>query len=293
MTRGRPPGPRAPSPPRERRGPPFDQVRGPSPAAPAAHRPTPPASQPEEVTFGLRAGLAVWVTRPRDVRSLAFANEALAQAPELEHALHAADAAGVAVTRRSPDELARLAGSDHHEGLVVEAAPRRYVSASELGSLLASSRGVALALDRVRNPYNVGAVLRSAAFLGAEAVILGAQAPHPALTPQAARVAEGGAEHVALARTTDLAQTLSRLREAGVLVVGADGAATTRLPDARLSRPVVLVVGNEREGLSPRVRAACERVVAIPGTGRVESLNVAVAASLLLSAALSGPAGLR
>jgi len=108
MTRGRPPGPRAPSPPRERRGPPFDQVRGPSPAAPAAHRPTPPASQPAEVTFGLRAGLAVWATRPRDVRSLAFANEALAQASELEHALHAADAAGVAVTVQADLRYRRL-----------------------------------------------------------------------------------------------------------------------------------------------------------------------------------------
>ena len=137
-------------------------------------------------------------------------------------------------------------------------------------------------MDRVRNPYNVGAVVRTAAFFGVEAVLVGASAPHPGLAPLALRVAEGGAEHVALARTTDLADTLARLRARGALVVGADGHAERAYHEHVFDRPAVLVLGHEREGLSPRIRGQCDAVVAIPGGGAVESLNVAVAAGILI-----------
>ena len=135
----------------------------------------------------------------------------------------------------------------------------------------------------MRNPYNVGAILRSAAFFGVEAALLGTPAPHPGLPPTAVRVAEGGAEHVALARTTDLADTLARVKARGVRVVGADGHAPTSAAGFAFGRPVVLVLGNEREGLGDRARAQCDALVAVRGTGAVESLNVAVAAGVLLA----------
>ena len=143
--------------------------------------------------------------------------------------------------------------------------------------------GAAIALDRVRNPYNIGAILRSAAFFGVDAALLGAPAPHPALAPDAVRVAEGGAENLVLTRTTDLADTLARLRARGVRVVGADGAAPTRAVGFAFARPSILVLGHEREGMSDRVRAQCDAIVSIPGTGAVESLNVAVAAGVLIA----------
>ena len=140
----------------------------------------------------------------------------------------------------------------------------------------------------MRNPYNVGAVLRSAAFFGVDAALLGAPAPHPGLPPTAVRVAEGGVEHLCLARTTDLADTLARLRSRGVRVVGTDGHAKTSALQHRFERPSVLVLGNEREGLGERIRAQCDHVVAIRGAGRVESLNVAVAAGVLISRLMQG-----
>jgi tRNA G18 (ribose-2'-O)-methylase SpoU len=96
------------------------------------------------------------------------------------------------------------------------------------------------------------------------------------------RVAEGGAERILLSRTTDLADTLAKLRSKGVRVLGADGAAKSFLRLAALPRPCVVVLGNEREGLGDRVRAQCDELVAIKGAGTVESLNVAVAAGLFL-----------
>jgi TrmH RNA methyltransferase len=183
----------------------------------------------------------------------------------------------------SEGELDRIAESSHHEGLCVLARPRPWLPSGELAEVLARTRGFAVALDRVRNPYNVGAILRSAAFFGVDAALLGAPAPHPGLHPTAVRVAEGGVEHVPMARTTDLADTLARLRARGVRVVGADGHATTDARGFAFGRPALLVVGNEREGLGDRVRAQCDAVVAVRGSGAVESLNVAVAAGVLIA----------
>jgi TrmH RNA methyltransferase len=229
---------------------------------------------------GLRAGLAVVARRGEDVQRIAFAPGVRR---ELEDVIRWAASRRVPCAETSEAELTRLAESSHHEGVCVVARPRRWLSAQDLAEALARKRGTAIALDRVRNPYNVGAILRSAAFFGVDAVLLGAPAPHPGLAPTAVRVAEGGAEHVLLARTTDLADTLGRLRARGARVVGADARAASTHRGFSFSRPAVLVVGNEREGLGERVRAQCDALVAIEGAGAVDSLNVGVAAGVLLA----------
>jgi TrmH RNA methyltransferase len=260
-------------------------VQRPRPRRPQRPPPGSQARDADETIQGLHAGLAVFAKRPDDVLQVAFS-----RAVRHEVSALARWAAGHSVPcdETSEGELDRIAGGSHHEGLCVLARPRRWLSTAELTDLLARTRGTCLALDRVRNPYNVGAILRSAAFFGVDAVLLGAPAPHPGLAATAVRVAEGGAEHVALARTTDLADTLARLRPRGVQVVGTDGGADKSALDARFDRPAALVLGHEREGLSDRIRAQCDTVVAIRGSGAVESLNVSVAAGVLV-ARMTGP----
>jgi RNA methyltransferase, TrmH family len=249
----------------------------------AARQAQPPGPGHEvEIVQGLRAGLAVIARRTPDVVRVAFVR---AVRGDVLDAMRAPDARRVRADEVGEAELNRLADSTHHEGLCVVARPRRWLPAHDLGDALARTKGVAIALDRVRNPYNVGAILRSAAFFGVEAALLGAPAPHPGLAPTAVRVAEGGAEHLLLARTTDLADTLARLRARGVRVVGADARAQTPLFAFSFPRPVVLVLGNEREGLGDRARAQCDALVSVRGSGAVESLNVAVAAGVLLAQA--------
>ncbi len=233
-----------------------------------------------EVLYGWQAGLALLRHRAADVVSVAYSAERWGR--ELDEALGRVSRQ-VGVHEASERDLEREAGTSHHEGLVLTVRERRWLTPADLAEGLRQSRGVALALDRVRNPYNVGAILRSAAFFGVDAVLLGAPAPHPALAPDAVRVAEGGSEHVRLARTTDLATTLQKLRERGVTVVGADGASEVEVTGYDFAPPVVVVMGNEREGMSERVRAQCDAIVAIGGTGAVESLNVAVAAGVLIA----------
>jgi TrmH RNA methyltransferase len=233
-----------------------------------------------ETIYGLRAGLAVIERRAADVVAIAYGRDAKA---EMGAALRWAAGQRVPCRETHDEELARVAMSSHHEGLCVTTRPRRWTSPAELADLLAKTRGAAVALDRVRNPYNIGAILRSAAFFGVEAALLGAPAPHPALAPDAIRVAEGGTESLALARTTDLADTLGRLRAKGVKIVGADGQGDASAIGFAFARPVILVMGHEREGMSERVRAQCDAIVAIRGSGAVESLNVAVAAGVLVA----------
>ncbi len=233
-----------------------------------------------ELVLGLRAGLAVFAKRPEDVLQVLHTRDVRREVAELTRW---AVRQHVSCVETPEFELDRFAESAHHEGLCVVSRPRRWGTARELADALEGRRGAAVALDRVRNPYNVGAILRSAAFFGLEGALLGAQAPHPELAPTAIRVAEGGVEHLLLARTTDLADTLMRLRERGVRIVGADGRATTSWTDFAFARPMVLVLGHEREGLGDRVRKQCDAVVAVRGTGRVESLNVAVAAAVLMA----------
>src|SRR5262249_30383703 len=150
------------------------------------------------------------------------------------------------------------------------------------------TEGVALALDRVRNPYNVGAILRSAAFFGLDGVLLGAPAPHPALAPDAVRVAEGGAEYLLLSRTTDLADTLSRLRARSVQILGGESHSGASAIGFAFVRPTMLVMGHEREGLSERVRTQCDALVTIRGAGAIQSLNASIAASVLVAEIVRG-----
>jgi TrmH RNA methyltransferase len=245
-----------------------------------------------EVVFGLRAGLALFAHRSNDIARIFY--DAREQA-RLRALVRWASANAVPCHAVSQGELERAAHSTHHEGLCVISRQRRWASVQELARYLASRKGAAIALDRVRNPYNIGAMVRSASFFGIDAAILGAPAPHPGIAPTAVRVAEGGAERVMLSRTTDLAHTLARLRSSGVRVVGADPGARSRANDVIFPRPVVLVVGNERDGLGARVRGQCDTFVGIPGRAEArspdavtESLNVSVAAGVLMFQLIHG-----
>ena len=141
----------------------------------------------------------------------------------------------------------------------------------------------AIWLDGVGNPHNLGAILRSAAHFGVAAILL-PQASNLALSGAAARVAEGGAEAVPMVRLDDDATSLAQLGEAGfatvaTVVEGGDSVFAMPPPDR-----LVYVLGAEGEGMDRGLAARCERQVSIPGTGAVESLNVAAATAVLLAA---------
>jgi TrmH RNA methyltransferase len=178
----------------------------------------------------------------------------------------------------SDAEIEKVSGAEHHEGICVLARARRQPTLEQI----ASRRGpvTLLMLDGVSNPHNLGAILRTAAHFGVGAVIGDASVR---VTPAAARVSEGGSEHVDVVSVPSLAKAIESLSDKGFDVVAttshrADSIFVTDVPDR-----IVWVIGNEREGVSHEVAARAHRAVRIPGTGKVESLNVSVAAALLLA----------
>lgn len=260
---------------------PQRRAAGRDPRLPPQSPPRPPPTSTEKL-YGLRAGLSIFTRRRDDIVRIVWGS---GMRGELEVLLGWARERSIPQLEGNDDVLSQEADSKHHEGLCLEVRTRRWTPAAELGAVLQRGRGLGVALDRVRNPYNVGAVLRSAAFFGFDAALLGAPAPHPALHPDAVRVAEGGAEALALSRTTDLADTLGRLRALGIRIVGAESEGGMSFRELPISRPTLLVVGHEREGLSERVRAKCDALVRISGSGQLGSLNVAVAAGILMAQA--------
>jgi TrmH RNA methyltransferase len=183
-------------------------------------------------------------------------------------------------------ELEKIAGTVHHGGIVavVPAPELRAPLPAELRTWAARGAPLLL-LDRIGNAHNLGAMARTAGFFGVSTMVLPAD-PLAALPGEAAyRVAEGALEAVEVFRVPALAAFVGELRSAGYDVVGA--AARGGRPElparrGRDARPVALVLGNEEQGLAPAIAAACTRLVTIPGCGKVESLNVSVAAAILM-----------
>jgi TrmH RNA methyltransferase len=240
-----------------------------------------------ERVFGQAAARAVMEARPRDVLTIAHTPEARADVAEL---LRAAAQQRIAYRELPQAELERLAGTLHHEGVCMRVRRRPAPTVAELVGALAQG-GFGLVLDGVTNPHNVGALVRSAAYFGARAMIV--RGPGERLPSAAVRVAEGGAEQLPVGYVAELGATLAALARAKIAVVAADAHEGDSLDDFRWPERCVLVLGAEREGLSAPVLAARPTRVHIPGTGRVESLNVSVAAGVLLAAASRAHRSLR
>mgnify|MGYP001016944437 CR=1 FL=1 len=186
--------------------------------------------------------------------------------------------------------FADLARGRPFQGIAARVAPFSYADLDELLAGVVGRPGAFLvALDQVQDPQNLGSILRSAAFFGASGVVV-PQDRSAQVTPAVIRASAGGAARVPVARVVNLARALRACVDAGVVPVGAvarGGVAPSEVP---LDAPVVLVMGSEADGLRRLVREACAVLVTIPSPGAFESLNVGVAAGVLMHAMAAGAA---
>ena len=176
-------------------------------------------------------------------------------------------------------DLAERGGTRDHQGVLALVEPYHYADAYELAAV---ERPLLAVLDRVTDPHNLGAVCRSAEGAGATGVVVPAHGS-AVVTPAVARASAGAVEHLPVAVVTNLARYLEEVKGGDLWVFGAaadDAAQSMWATD--LSGGVALVLGAEGKGLRPLVRRTCDALVSIPLAGRVESLNVSVAAALLL-----------
>jgi 23S rRNA (guanosine2251-2'-O)-methyltransferase len=188
------------------------------------------------------------------------------------------DWSGAPVTRATPEEIAARCGSDAHQGVCAAVEEYRYADAA---ALLARPDPLLVALDEVTDPQNLGAVCRTAEVAGATGVIL-PRRRSAEVTPAVCKASAGAVEHLAIAQVRNLADFLADAKAAECWCYGAAAGARTayRAPDYRGG--VVLVLGAEGKGLRPRVRDACDDLVALPVRGRIDSLNVSAAAAVLM-----------
>lgn len=178
-----------------------------------------------------------------------------------------------------PDrDLSELAATRDHQGAVARMETYRYADAYGLAS---AASPLLVVLDRVTDPRNLGAVCRSAEGAGATGVIVPAHGS-AVVTPAVARASAGAIEHLSIAVVTNLARYLDQVKGPALWVYGAAGDAETTMWDTDLTGGVALVLGAEGRGLRPLVRRSCDALVSIPLGGQVESLNVSVAAAVLL-----------
>ncbi len=229
---------------------------------------------PHAVREALRAGR-------RKVRRIFLAREV--RDPRFGEIVAQAGRVGIPVRQVLRDRLAALAGTDRHQGIIAVADPFAYADPDEVAAQAKSRSPLPLlvALDGIEDPHNLGAILRTAEVFGAAGVLLPKHRA-AAVTASVLRAASGAPEHLPIARVTNLAACLDRLKALGYWVCGADVERGLPVGQADLARPLALVVGGEHKGVRPGIREHCDLLVTIPMAGRLESLNASVAAGILL-----------
>lgn len=197
---------------------------------------------------------------------------------ENEEIFRLASERGVAVKEASRERLGELAQGGMHQGVVARVGAYPY---SGIDEILSASNPLVVVLDGVTDPQNLGAVLRVADGAGASGVVIPKDRA-AGVTPAVVRASAGASEHVRVARVTNLRRAIEQMKEAGVWMYAAEGGGGTVYSELDLAGPVGLVMGSEGKGVRRLVREGCDGEVSIPMLGEVGSLNVSVAAAVLL-----------
>ena len=180
-------------------------------------------------------------------------------------------------------ELDRVTEEANHQGVLAYCETARVYSEQDLGRLLESiaQPPLILVLDGIQDPHNLGACFRSADAAGVH-LIIAPKDKSVGLTPVVSKVASGATETIPFVQVTNLARTLEKLKELGIWIYGAAGEAEQSIYQTNMTGPAAIVLGSEGEGLRRLTREHCDVLVKIPMHGTVSSLNVSVAAGVML-----------
>lgn len=188
---------------------------------------------------------------------------------------------GIAVRFLPRPELDRMAGNNSHQGVVAVTSAKQY---GDVDDILAAKRGThsfLVVLDGVEDPHNLGAILRTADAAGADGVVI-PERRAASVTPAVAKASAGASEHLPIAKVTNIARTVEELKEKNVWSVGLDERGTQNYDALDYRMDCAIVLGAEGKGLHDLVRKKCDFLVSIPMLGKVPSLNVSVAAAVVL-----------
>jgi 23S rRNA (guanosine2251-2'-O)-methyltransferase len=233
-----------------------------------------------ETIFGVHAVRMMLERHPERIRTVRLAERR--DDPRVRTIEELARRRALPIERVDTETLKRQLGDVVHQGVAAEITPLPPWGEDELlAALQGTPAALLLALDGVQDPHNLGACLRTADACGVRALIVPKDRAAQ-LTPAARKVAAGAAETTPVVAVTNLVRSLKLLKAAGLWVVGADAAAEESADRVDLKGPVALVLGAEGTGLRQLTRQNCDFLVRLPQLGAVESLNVSVAAGMLL-----------
>ncbi len=254
-------------------------------AARAGEKPVEPT---DSQLYGLLPLLEVLRAKSRPVERITLAEGA--HDSRLHELLELARAANVPVRRAPRADLQRMALGANHQGVIASVAAAHYHDAGKLLDALSARIGtddapLALALDGVEDPRNLGAILRTAECAGAHGVFV-PERRAVGLTETVAKASAGALEYVPVARTGNIVRLIEELKERGVWTIGTAADADMDYTAWDWTQPCALLLGGEGEGLRRLVRERCDVLVSIPLRGRIASLNVSVAAGVVLYEAL-------
>lgn len=202
----------------------------------------------------------------------------------IEDLVRLARSRGVSVRFEDRTQVDRLAGSREHQGVVAFAAVRAATTLEDVIAHAArdsTQKGLIILLDGVEDPHNLGAIIRTALAAGAHGVVV-PERRAAGLTDVVARASAGALAHLPVTRVTNLVRAMDELKGAGFWLVGLEERAEKSYADADFTLPVGIVLGGEGKGLHELTRKRCDFLVSLPTTGPVRSLNVSVAAGVVL-----------
>jgi 23S rRNA (guanosine2251-2'-O)-methyltransferase len=202
----------------------------------------------------------------------------------VEAIVRQAKSRGVPVRFEDRFQLDRLAGTREHQGVAALVAAKRAVEIEDLLGVNAG-QGFLVLLDGVEDPHNLGAIVRTALAAGAQGVVI-PERRAVGLTDTVERTSAGALAHLPVARVKNLVRVMEQMKEAGYWLVGLDERADKSYTEVDLKGSVGIVLGSEGEGLHELTRKRCDFLVSIPTTGPVRSLNVSVAAGIILFEAI-------
>jgi 23S rRNA (guanosine2251-2'-O)-methyltransferase len=233
------------------------------------------------VIFGLHAVRTLLQQRPE--RAALLSLQKGREDARMQELVQLAQAKSIKTEWRDQRELDRLAGDERHQGACLQIRSIGVLGEGALDDLLdaTTTPPLLLVLDGVQDPHNLGACMRTADAAGVAALIVPKDRA-AGLSATVRKVASGAAESVPLIQVTNLARTLRWLKEREIWIVGTDDQAEHSIYGAKLTGPLALVLGAEGSGLRRLTRENCDQLVSIPMRGIVESLNVSVAAGVLL-----------
>ncbi|MBO7747515.1 23S rRNA (guanosine(2251)-2'-O)-methyltransferase RlmB [Paenibacillus sp. MWE-103] len=203
--------------------------------------------------------------------------------------------AGLIVQVVDKRKLDQLVEGANHQGIVAQAAAYRYFEVEELIARAKESGELPffLLLDEIEDPHNLGSILRTAECTGVHGVVI-PKRRSASLTATVAKTSAGAVEYVPVARVTNMAQTIDKLKEAGVWIAGADVGAERDVfaSGMKFDMPLAVVIGNEAKGIGRLIREKCDFLIKLPMHGQLNSLNASVAAGVLMYEVLRQRLGL-